>query len=81
VSDDLSEFPKALRDDTKMPWEVPVVPAPDLVWQWGLDAGKPLGAIESKELLRKRRWLESRNGNFDQWIAAIDDVLTERGGE
>jgi hypothetical protein len=81
MSDDLSEFPKALRDDTLMPWEAPIVPAAGMIWQWGLDAGKALGAIESKELLRKRRWLEGRNGNFERLIQAIDEELTSRGGE
>ena len=77
-----SEIPEALRGPKEtMPWDEEI---PPVLWMWGLDAGKALRDIGSKELLRKRGWLVKRQGlygtYFDFLIAEIDQVLTERQG-
>ena len=77
-----AEIPEALRrPEPPYPWEEP---PPTVRWMWGADTGKPLTAIGSKELLRKRRWLVEKQGMgtyFTRLIQAIDDILMERGGE
>ena len=82
MAEELDEFPSAFATDDVMPWERPAEP---LRWQWGADRGKVLYDIASRELLRKRRWLEEKNGEtghyFDALIQAIDVVLMERQGE
>lgn len=78
VTEELDEFPRAFADDEIMPWERDRE-AP--LWLWGLDRGKRLDDIESKELVRKRKWLERDPAAFVDLIQAIDQVLTERGGE
>ena len=75
--DDLSDYPEALRDDTVYPW---YESWPPVVWQWGADMGKLLTEISSRELVRKRAWLEQRE-THPELVEAIDAVLTERGGE
>lgn len=78
MSEELDEYPSAFRDTDKMPWDLG---PPPIVWQWGADMGKLLTEISSKELVRKRRWLERDPEAFADLIQAIDQVLTERGGE
>lgn len=78
MSEELDEFPDFGTPDV-MPWDAPGSP---IVWQWGADMGRLLTDIDSRELVRKRRWLESRDPEaFVGLIQAIDDVLTGRGGE
>lgn len=77
----LSDFPRVFQEREPMPWEM--TPCATR-WQWGLDAGKLLTEIDSKELLRKRRWLAWRdpeNAYFGKIIAEIDAVLQDRMGE
>jgi len=78
VSEELHDFPESLRDTEQMPWERPGDP---IVWQWGADMGKLLTDIPSRELVRKRKWLERDPEAFAGLIQAIDDVLTARQGE
>jgi len=82
VAEELDDFPSAFATDDVMPWERPAEP---LRWQWGADRGKVLYEIASRELVRKRKWLEHKNGAtghyFDALIQAIDVVLMERQGE
>ena len=81
MSEELDDFPEVLRDTDTYPWD----PQPEpVLWQWGLDRGKPRTAIASRELLRKRTWLLERQGEgtyFVHLIASIDQVLMERAGE
>jgi hypothetical protein len=74
-SDGLEEFPPELQDDgALMPWEI----APECpVWPFGADRGIPIAELPTERLVSHRRWLEG----FLGLIQAIDDVLTERGGE
>ena len=74
----LSDFPRAFDDDERFPWDEPL---PPIVWKWGADMGKLLTDIPSRELVRKRKWLERDPEAFAGLIQAIDDVLTERAGE
>ena len=76
--EDLDEYPHAFRDTERMPWDES---PPPVVWQWGADMGKLLTDIPSRELVRKRKWLERDPEAFAGLIQAIDDVLTQRGGE
>lgn len=73
----MDEFPDFGTPDV-MPWDLG--PAA-VTWLWGADMGRLLTDISSKELLRKRKWLERDTEAFAELIQAIDDVLTERGGE
>ena len=70
------DLPEQLRDIESMPWEE----IPAVVWPFGADLGKLLSDIPSRELVRKRKWLEERE-THPELIEAIDQVLTERGGE
>ena len=78
-SEDLSEYPESLRDETIPPWEESETSR--VLWI----TGEPLGSFPSSVLLSHRRLLVKKNGErghyFDDLIQAIDDVLTERGGE
>lgn len=77
MAEELDDFPQAFANEEVMPWERdPDAP----VWPWGLDRGKVLTEIASRELLRKLRWLQDRDTHQDLQ-QAIDAVLTERGGE
>ncbi len=83
VAENLSDFPESLRDDARYPWETPVVEAGDLIWQWGLDAGKPLKEIASRELVRKQKWLLQKQGAgsyFQKLVDGIETVLQSRDG-
>lgn len=80
MTEELSDFPEALRDTERYPWEELVEP---YRWLWGADRGKPLIDIDSRELLRKRRWLTERMGPgrcYMGLVQEIDRVLTERQG-
>ena len=79
MSEDLDEYPSAFQHDELMPWDRPE-PEP-IVWRWGADMGKLLTDIPSRELVRKRKWLERDPEAFAGLIQAIDDVLTARQGE
>ena len=76
MTEELDEYPSSFTDDV-MPWERPLDTP---VWPYGADRGRPLTEIESKELLRKLRWLQDRD-THDELQAAIEAVLTERQGE
>lgn len=78
--DDLNVFPEQLRDTETYPWEVQ--PAPEVIWPFGSDAGKPLRSFTSLELLRKQRWLLRTNpGRFTPLVEAIELILQSREGE
>jgi len=76
-AEDFSERPDFGEEET-LPWERP---GEARRWMWGADAGKLLTDIKSKELLRKRRWLERDPEGFKWLIDAIDAILVERAGE
>ena len=79
VSESLDEFPLAFRGAPEpMPWETP---SDAIRWQWGADKGKALTEIPSRELVRKRNWLQRDPEAFAWLIRAIDQVLIERAGE
>lgn len=83
MTERLDEFPEALKDDTVYPWDIPKDAGEKYIWLWGLDYGKPLEDLDSRELVRKRAWLESQMGPgrcYQGLIQEIDKVLTERGG-
>ena len=80
----LDAFPEALRDTETYPWDLPKNAGERYRWLWGADYGKPLEDLDSRELLRKRAWLESQAGPgrcYAGLVMEIDKVLTERGGE
>lgn len=77
MTERLDEFPEVFKTPDVMPWELPVSP---IVWEWGADRGKLLSDIDSRELIRKLRWLEA-HGGFPKLAAAVEAVLTERQGE
>ena len=81
MSESLSDFPPALRDETVYPWESePPSEAAQTLWI----TGEPLGDFSSQTLLAHRRLLVKKQGKgsyFMDLISAIDTVLTERGGE
>jgi len=82
MAEDMSDFPEVLRDTEPMPWDP--VAGERYIWLWGADRGRALEEIDSRELLRKRRWLEDRMGPgrcYAGLVAEIDRVLTERAGE
>ena len=66
---DLDDFPKQLLGDDPMPWEE----LPAVVWPFGADLGKLLSDIPSRELVRKRAWLEQRE-THPELVEAIDAV-------
>ena len=80
MTEGLDEFPEALKGRDAMPWD-DAVDTP--VWPWGDDAGKKLSEIPSKELVKKRNWLQARGDIpwVHEWVLKIDAVLTERAGE
>lgn len=80
----LDDFPESLRDTDVYPWDREPEAEAGYRWLWGLDRGKPLIDIDSRELLRKRRWLEARSGPnrcYGALIAEVDKVLLARMGE
>lgn len=81
ADESLSDFPRAFTETNSYPWDE----APDaLRWQWRRWKGHVLRDIPSAELVRCRRFLEGKDGRsghyFANYIAAIDEILTERGG-
>lgn len=76
MTESLDDFPAVFQTPDVMPWELPVSP---VRWEWGADRGKSLSDIDSRELLRKRRWLVA-HGGFPRLVEAVDAVLTEREG-
>ena len=82
MSEELSDFPAAFMDSEPMPWDP--VAGERYVWFWGADRGRALEEIDSRELLRKRRWLEDRMGPgrcYAGLVAEIDKELHSRMGE
>ena len=79
MSERLDEYPDALKGTDKMPWDES--DADRALW---ID-GTPLGDFPSSTLMAHRKLLVKKNGEkghyFDDLILAIDDILTERGGE
>ena len=79
MAEGLDEYPEALKGSDKMPWETSE--AEKVCWI----NGRPLGEFSSPTLLSFRKLLVRKNGRlghyWDAMISAIDDVLTERGGE
>jgi hypothetical protein len=81
VSEELSDFPAALRDTETYPWEES---EPPILWPFGNRAGTPLGDFSSTALVRMRGEVERRNGRgsyFDFLLASVDEVLLARMGE
>jgi len=77
MADELSTPPNFGPPD-KMPWDESE--ADRVTW---ID-GTPLGSFSSKTLLAHRRVLVKKQGKgsyFQNMIAAIDQILTERQGE
>ena len=83
MSESLDDFPEVLRDTETYPWEISPKAGEVFRWLWGADRNKPLDEIDSRELVRKRAWLEDRMGPgrcYGGLIQEIDRVLTERQG-
>jgi hypothetical protein len=79
--DGLDQYPDFGPPDV-MPWDkAPPSEASQVLWI----TGEPLGDFSSRTLLAHRRLLVKKNGRlghyWDDMIAAIDQILTERAGE
>lgn len=82
MSESLDDFPAVFMDSEPMPWDA--VAGERYIWLWGADRGRALEEIDSRELLRKRRWLEERSGVgrcYHGLVQEIDKELISREGE
>ena len=81
MTEELSDFPAALRDTETYPWEEQPEP---VLWPFGASAGTPLGDFSTLALHAKRKQVEAKNGNghyFDALLTAIDEIILDRRGE